>query len=252
MCIIDQFLHLSVGLVYVLGITRQCAPTKRANPPTKQRTDICWHKAWKAKRRLQPFFGCDLPDVVAVIKRWHAIIPKINHRRHMRFHRCSSRGLDFFWLSLLFCSPFSNVPSKRQIAVKRIMRRCLVRNNIRLNPPPHKLGEHISSIANQRNRLGLTRITPALYHVQRLVKRMGLLIDIAGPKPGIGTGLITFNSQTTRASHHRGKWLGTAHAAKTRSQNPAPSQITIIMLATSLNKRFICALHNALRPNVNP
>ena len=132
------------------------------------------------------------------------------------------------------------------------MRRCLVGNNIRLNPPPYKLGEHFSSIANQRNRFGLTRITPSLYHVQRLVKRMSLFINIAGPKPEIGTGLITFNSQTTRARHHRSKWLGTAHAAKTRGQNPAPGQITIIMLATSLNEGFICTLHNALRTNINP
>ena len=148
MCIIDQFLHLGVSLVDILRVTRQCAPAKRANPPTEKGTDIGWHKSWKVKRRLQPFFGCDLPDVVAVIKRWHAVIPEINHRRHMRFHRRSSCRLDLFWMGFLFCPPFRNVPAKRQIAVKRIMRRCLVGNNIRLNPPPHKLGEHISSIAN--------------------------------------------------------------------------------------------------------
>ena len=81
-----QLLHRLIGPVYILWITRQCAPPERTDPLAEQRPDIGRNKPRKCKGVIQPFFEGDLANIIAIIQRRHTVVPEINHRLHMRLH----------------------------------------------------------------------------------------------------------------------------------------------------------------------
>src|SRR3546814_9851552 len=76
----DQFLHLGVGLVDILGIARQRYPAKRPDAAAEQRADIGGHEARKIEGVRDTLVLRHLADVVAVIERRHTRMVKIEHR----------------------------------------------------------------------------------------------------------------------------------------------------------------------------
>ena len=55
-----------------------------------------------------------------------------------------------------------------------------------------------------------------------------------------------------RAGHHGCQRLRAAHAAQPGCEDPLARPIAAVMLAPKLHKSFVRALHNPLRPNINP
>ena len=136
------------------------------------------------------------------------------------------------------------------------MRGCLIGYHVGAHSaclhPGEQVGEHISRIAQQAHRLGLAARCPIGNHRKCFIQSLSFGIYVSGSNAKIDPRLITFHRQTARPRHHRRQGLRAAHAAQTTRQNPTPRQIAIVMLAASLGKRLIGALHNALGADVNP
>jgi len=47
----DEFFDFRIGLVDILGVTRQRNPAKRPDTAAKQRSYVRWHEAWKIEFR---------------------------------------------------------------------------------------------------------------------------------------------------------------------------------------------------------
>src|SRR5262245_1348292 len=62
-----QLLHLRVGTIDVLRVTRERTPAEGADSLAKKRTNIGVDKAWEGKGVLKPFLQCHLADVVSVV-----------------------------------------------------------------------------------------------------------------------------------------------------------------------------------------
>ena len=256
----EQLFHRGIGFEDILGVARQRHPAKRPDAFAEQGPDIGGHKAGKGKGGFQPFFLRDLPDVVAIIQRRHARVPEIHHRRHMGAHRGAGGLLHRLWVSFLFGAPVGHAPPLRQIAVQRVMGRCLVGDDIGATVwnraagvhPAHQFGEHIGGIAQKAHRLCVTLRGPVGDHRQRLVQRLRFGIDVAGAKTEIYAGLVTLHRKAAGAGHNRRKRLCAAHAAKATRQDPFAFQRPAKVLTARLGKRLVGALHDALCADVNP
>ena len=65
------------------------------------------------------------------------------------------------------------------------MRRGLVGDHVGPDAAPDQLGQDVGGVAEQADRLRLAGLGPALDHRQRLVERLGALVDIAGAQAEI-------------------------------------------------------------------
>src|ERR1700678_4010435 len=74
-----ELLHLFVGLVNVVGVSRKSHPAKWALAFTEQRPDIGRYESGKIERVLHSLLKRHLPDIVAVVDRRHAHLMEIQH-----------------------------------------------------------------------------------------------------------------------------------------------------------------------------
>ena len=116
----------------------------------------------------------------------------------------------------------------------------------------HQLGEDLGGVADQGDGLGLAGPGPAVDHRQRLVERVGLLVDVAGAQAEVGAGLVAFDGEAGGAGHHRGERLGAAHAAEAGGEDPAALEVAAVVLAAGLDEGLVGALNDALGADVDP
>jgi hypothetical protein len=118
--------------------------------------------------------------------------------------------------------------------------------------PRGQFDEDVGGIAEQADGLGLAGLGPAIDHGQRLVERMGLLVDIAGAQAEIDAGLVAFDREAAGAGHDGRQRLGAAHAAKAAGQDPLALEVAAIVLAAGLGEGLVGALNDALRADIDP
>ena len=248
----EDLLHLGVGFVNILRIARQGGPAEGADAAAEKRADIGGHETGEGKGVFQPLFQRDLADVVAIVERGHARVPEIDHRGDMHLHAGAGGFLDGLGIALALVAPLGHRPALRQIAVHGVMRAGLIGDDIGMHAAADQLGEDIGGIAQKGDRLGLARLGPALDHLQRLVQRLGLFIDIAGAQAEIDAVGVAFDREAAGAGHHGRQRLRAAHAAEAAGQNPASLEVAIVMLAACLDKGLVCTLHDALAADIDP
>ncbi|EAR52350.1 hypothetical protein OG2516_07732 [Oceanicola granulosus HTCC2516] len=250
--IVDQLLHLGVGLVDVLGVARERTPAERPDAPAEQRADVGRHEAREGEGVLEPLLLGDLPDVVAVIERRHPQPPVCHHRRHVVAHRGARRRLDRRRVALLPRAPLGDGPAGGEVAVHGVVGAGLVGDDVGAHAAPDQLGHQFGGVADQRHRLRLARRGPAPDHLERLVERAGLGVDVAGAQAEVGAALVALDGEAAGAGHHRGERLGAAHAAEPGGEDPAPREVAAVMLAAGLDEGLVGALHDPLGADVDP
>jgi hypothetical protein len=147
-----ELFHPRIGAIDVFGIARQRRPPERADAAAEQRADVGRHEARKIKGVGHAFVLGHLADVVAVIDRGNAAAMKFQHRPHMLGHGTLSGLLYAFGIGPAPAFPVAEGPSLRQVAVDRVMRRCLVRHHVGPDAAPHQLGKNLGRIAEQPHR----------------------------------------------------------------------------------------------------
>ncbi len=132
------------------------------------------------------------------------------------------------------------------------MGRGLVGDEIRANAAPHELRDDLGRIAEKPDRHGLLGGAVPFDQRQGLVEVAGLLIEVTGAKPEVDRRLPALDRQRRRARQGRGQGLRAAHAAEPGRQDPAPRQRSAVVAPPGLDERFVGALHDALRADVDP
>src|SRR6185312_11537416 len=107
-------------------------------------------------------------------------------------------------------------------------------------------------VAEERDRLRLARFRVTRDARERVVEIARLLVDVARANAHVDAALLTFDVERARTRKTRGERLRAAHAAETRGENPLAGQIAAVVLTAHLDERFVRALDDALRADVDP
>ena len=116
----------------------------------------------------------------------------------------------------------------------------------------HHLRQDLGGVAQQADGDRLFRPLRLFNQRQRLVQRVGFVIDIAGAQTKIDARFLTLDGQHAGARQHARQRLRAAHAAQTGGQDPASGQIAVIVLTARFDEGFVGALHDALRADIDP
>ena len=146
----------------------------------------------------------------------------------------------------------STAPAYRQIAVGRIVRRCLVGHGIGPHAASNQLGKNLGRVAEQADRNGFAVARRRLDHRQRVVERIGTRVQISGFEALLDTVGLALDSEHRRSGHRCRQRLSAAHAAESGGQDPAAGEVATVVLAPHLRERLVGPLHDALTADVDP
>ena len=88
--------------------------------------------------------------------------------------------------------------------------------------------------------------------VQRLVEVVGALVDVARRQPALDARRVDFDDERDAAVHRDGERLRAAHPAETGGDDQPAGQAATEMAPRELGERFVGALQDALRADVDP
>ena len=143
-------------------------------------------------------------------------------------------------------------PADRQVAVRRIVRRSLVREGIGIELALHHLRQDLRDIAEQADGHRRLRLVRRADDFQRLVERIGTPVEVARRQAFLDAVVLALDSQHRGTRHGRGERLRTAHAAEPGGQDPAAGKVAAVVLASHLDEGLVGALHDALAADVDP
>ena len=148
----QQFLHLGIGLVDVLGIARQRRPAERTDAAAEERADVSGNEAGEIESIIDALVLRDLADIIAIIGRRHARGLKIEHRADVHSHRRLGRLCDRLRVAFALLHPLGDAPANGEIAVHRVVRARLVGQKVGADAAGEQVGQDFGSVAEQADR----------------------------------------------------------------------------------------------------
>ena len=148
--------------------------------------------------------------------------------------------------------PLLQRPSRRQVAVERVVRAGLVGHHVRPHSAAHQLRQQLRRIAQEPYRQRLPLLAGALDHRQRLVEVASLRIEIPGPQPHLDPRRLALDRQHRGPGHGPRQRLRPAHAAQPGGQDPPTPEIAAIMPPPDLDEGLVGALHDPLAADIDP
>ncbi len=248
----DQLLHLGVGAIDILRLARQRGPAERPYTAAEQRPDVGRHETRESEGVGHALVQRHLADIVAVIEGGGALFMEGQHRLDMHRHRFPRRCFHRRRVALAHFVPFLQRPVERQIAVDRIMGRCLVGHHVGAHAAPHQFRHHLGGIADHADRDGLALRAGLVDDRQRLVQPFGAAVEIARIEAALQVAGATFDGQHRGPGHGRGQRLRPAHAAESGGQDPLARKVAAIMPPAGLDEGLIGALDDALAADIDP
>ena len=137
-------------------------------------------KPGKSNASLNALLERHLPDVVAVVDGRDASMSIGEHRAHVLAHRRLGGALDAFGIARATLLPLRQGPPLGQVAVDRIVRRCLVGHDVRLDAAAQEFGQDFASIAEEGDRDGFAFFRRPFDDRERVVDVLRDDVDIAG------------------------------------------------------------------------
>ena len=247
-----EFLYLAIGPVDVLRIAGQSDPAKRSDASAKQRTHVGRNESRKIEGIADTPIQGNLSNVVSVVERWNTGVVKVEHCAHVHgdgLRCCGDHGIG---VGAALLQPPLNAPAGRQITVRRIVRRSLIRHCVRAYAAVDHPGKQFRCITQQPDRHRLPCLDRLFNHGHRLVEGFGPPIEVTRLQALVDAVRLAFDGQHRGAGHRRRKRLRPAHAAKPGGQYPLSTQVARVMLATHFHERLVGALHDPLAADVDP
>src|SRR5438309_4470653 len=136
----------------VTRISRQRRPPERTAPFCKHWTDIGGNEAWEVVGVFHTTFKRDGSDIVSVIERHRAALLHFEQRVNVNGNRFD-RALNIaLWIGFTKFRGPRGRQSARNVTIERIVRACLIRNNIGNPSAPNHFGKNIGAVSKQANR----------------------------------------------------------------------------------------------------
>ena len=141
----------------------------------------------------------------------------------------------------------------RHISRQRVVRGGLVGDEIEVLPAPCELGDDVGGVAEQPDRERATSTSRLAHAGERVVERLGRLVEIPRLEPALDPGRVDLDAQDGSARERRRERLRTAHAAEPGGQHrPAGERRRAEVLLPGGGKRLVRALQDPLRADVDP
>ncbi len=241
-----------VGDADVVGIARERRPAERPLSCAEQRTDVLGHEAGNVERVGDACLLGLRADVVPVVERHGAACPQREHGADVVGHR-RHRSRDVL-LRTPFAQPrgFVQADASRHISIQRVVRRRLVRQNIRRDPASDQRRQHIRGVAAESDRASDAVAGPCRDAFQRLVEAVGGLIEIPSRQTPHNAGRIDLDHQRRGTVHGGGQGLGAAHPAQAGRDDQLAREGAAEMTTGNGGQRLVRALDDALTSDIDP
>ena len=248
----DQFLDPRVGAVDVLGVAGQRGPAEGTDSAAEQGADVGRHETRKVERVLDPGAERLLADVVAVVERGHPGCVEAEHGADVDRDRLAGCRRDRVGLAVPARLPLFDAPADRQVAVGRVVCRCLIGQRIGPDAAGQQFGQHFRGVAEQADGQRRPRFDRGLDRGQRLVEGLCPRVEVPSLKPLLDPVRLTLDREQRRPGHLCRQRLRSSHAAESGGQDPAPGEIPAVVLAAHLDERLVGALDDSLAADVDP
>ena len=146
----------------------------------------------------------------------------------------------------------ADVEPLRNVAADGIVRAGLVGEQIGHHAAPRELGNHVRAVADQPDRRRFALAHRVFQDAQRLVEIVDHHVAVAGFDAPLDALGIDVDSEKRRAVQRRRQRLRAAHAAHAAAHDQFSGEIAAKMFSSGRGKRFVGALQNSLRADVDP
>jgi hypothetical protein len=128
----------------------------------------------------------------------------------------------------------------------------LVREQVRHDPALHHERQHLGAVAHQSDRHGLLLVDRVADDAHGLIEVVDHDVAVAGLQALLDALRVYFDAQAGRAGHTGRKRLRSAHSAHAAGEQEPAGERSGEMLAAGGGERFVGALQNALRADIDP
>ena len=132
------------------------------------------------------------------------------------------------------------------------MRGRLIGDDVGHDAAPHELRQHVRRVAFERDRSRDAITTIAIHPRQRIVQVCRALVDVPRRQPPLDAARIDLDDERDAVVHRDGERLRAAHAAEAGGDDEPSRQAAAEVPARQLGERFVGALQDALRADVDP
>ena len=145
-----------------------------------------------------------------------------------------------------------DVEALRDVAADGIVRAGLIGEQIGKNAAAREFGNHVGAIADEADGSGFVFAHGILQDAQSFVEIVDHHVAVAGFHATLDAFGVYVNSQERCAVQRCGERLRATHSAHAASHDQFSGEVAAKMLACGCCERFVRALQNALRADVNP
>ena len=145
-----------------------------------------------------------------------------------------------------------HIETLRNVAADGIMRARLVGEQIGDHAAPREFGNHVRAVADEPDRRRLALAHRVFQDAQRFVEIVDHHVAVAGLHAPLDALRIDVDAEKRRAVQRRGQRLRAAHPAHSAGRDQLSGEIALKMFSSGGGERFVGALQNSLRADVDP
>ena len=253
MCILREELEYQpVGAMQILCVAGERHPAKRPLPLAEERPDVFRHEAGNRERVRHAGVARFGPDVVAVVEGDRTPFLQVEHRLHVGRNARARAPHIVVGRGAPQLGRLGGTEAGGDVAVQRVVRRRLIRHDVRREAAAHQRRQHLGAVAHDPDRERGSALSRIRSPRERLVQRCRRAVDIARLQPPLHARRIRLHRQTDPFIHRGGEGLGTTHPAEPAREHDPPAQRSLELGSCNCAKRLVRALENSLRPDVDP
>ena len=140
----------------------------------------------------------------------------------------------------------------RHVADEWVVRRGLVGHDVGQEPASDQRRQDVGGVAQDTDRPRLTVPCALLRPEHGGIEIVGALVEVLRGQPFFDPRRIHLDDQRDAAIHGDGQWLGATHAAQAGRDDNTAAQRPAEMALGHGGERFVGALQDALRADVDP
>ena len=241
-----------VGDANVFGVARQGDPAERSLALAEEGADVLRHESANLEGIADAGLDGLRADVVAVVKHDRAALLPRAHGGDVRAHAADRAALVVGRIAGAQTRRLTQREAGRHVADEWVVRRGLVGHDVGQEPAGDQRRQDFGGVAQDADRPRLAVPCALLRPEHGGIEIVGALVEVLRGQPFFDSRWIHLDDQRDAAIHGDGQWLGATHAAQAGRDDNAAAQRPAEMALGHGGERFVGALQDALRADVDP
>src|SRR5437016_2410063 len=247
-----QLEHEAIGAAQLARLARQRHPAEGALPLAEQRPDVLRDEAGDLERVGDPGVARLAADVVAVVEGDRALPLQVEHRSHVCRDGRNGAAQVLRGIAPTQLGRLRHREPRRDVPVQGIVSRRLVGEDVGGEAAARQLRHHLGAVANQTDRQRPAGSPRLVAPAQRFVDRGRGPVEVAGVEATLDACRVDFDDEADGVVHRRCQGLCAAHPAEPAGQHDAAPEGAVEVAPRHRPERFVRALQNPLRADVDP